>query len=507
MAGWAAQSLAAPLAASLILAAGACNERTRTSAPGPSVGPQLGSAGPGQRPDWLPADTPEQRRVLESSGSMAVRTAASPVYPALDRFAYATAPPFDPARLGTATQTVARWLEESPRLYVVASTNEEIANLVAQYGPPPPPEPDRWVRVTKKGNSYALAWATPGAKLKATVDEGNRALGAGNLGAASTAFRRAAEQAENVPALWIALAETLAAQRDDAGASQAARTALEIDARFPDAHRMMAEILARSGRTEPARVAIARALALYPASEKAWQSAGRIGRVLARPSPPTAFIGVGAGGAIHVVTDPAMGSVAYGACRALVRHEPSMRRDMLGFTEGVPYHPSVGEELFCLEAMLGAHRGNIDVSRPVKTQAPYPPARPAPADTSTAPTPTADPPTAGPPSAPPPNAPPPPRTSAPQFFVDPPPAGADAGPHAPAPTAAPPQAPVSPSPPTRRGDGNADQLLALAEQGMLDEYALFELIGAHRPEWLRVAPDDIHEAVVQYVMTHVVAPR
>lgn len=46
---------------------------------------------------------------------------------------------------------------------------------------------------------------------------------------------------------------------------------------------------------------------------------------------------------------------------------------------------------------------------------------------------------------------------------------------------------------------------SLAREGELSAYALFDVLGRRRPEWLRVAPDRIHRLVVRYVEKHVLA--
>lgn len=48
-------------------------------------------------------------------------------------------------------------------------------------------------------------------------------------------------------------------------------------------------------------------------------------------------------------------------------------------------------------------------------------------------------------------------------------------------------------------------LRSLAQAGALPAYALFDVIGPRRPEWLRVAPDRVHRLVVRYVEHHVLA--
>lgn len=55
-------------------------------------------------------------------------------------------------------------------------------------------------------------------------------------------------------------------------------------------------------------------------------------------------------------------------------------------------------------------------------------------------------------------------------------------------------------------DPTAELLIRLAQSKGLTSYAMFEIIGKQRPEWLRVAPQAVHEAIVGYVMTRVFGP-
>src|SRR6185503_271129 len=48
-------------------------------------------------------------------------------------------------------------------------------------------------------------------------------------------------------------------------------------------------------------------------------------------------------------------------------------------------------------------------------------------------------------------------------------------------------------------DANLEDLLALAHEEGLSGYAMFEILGQHRPERARVAPPDVHRAMVRYV--------
>lgn len=59
-----------------------------------------------------------------------------------------------------------------------------------------------------------------------------------------------------------------------------------------------------------------------------------------------------------------------------------------------------------------------------------------------------------------------------------------------------PEAPAAPDP-------TAELLIGLAGETGLTGYAMFEVLGQHRPEWLRVAPRPVHDAVLQYIMLRV----
>ncbi|MEO5730169.1 MAG: hypothetical protein ABI134_16660, partial [Byssovorax sp.] len=48
-------------------------------------------------------------------------------------------------------------------------------------------------------------------------------------------------------------------------------------------------------------------------------------------------------------------------------------------------------------------------------------------------------------------------------------------------------------------DANLEELLALAHEEGLSGYVMFEILGQHRPERARVAPPEVHRAMVRYV--------
>ena len=52
-------------------------------------------------------------------------------------------------------------------------------------------------------------------------------------------------------------------------------------------------------------------------------------------------------------------------------------------------------------------------------------------------------------------------------------------------------------------DPVAEMLVRLAAEKGLSSFAMFEVVGKHRPEWLRVAPQPVHDGVVDYIMNFV----
>jgi tetratricopeptide (TPR) repeat protein len=60
-----------------------------------------------------------------------------------------------------------------------------------------------------------------------------------------------------------------------------------------------------------------------------------------------------------------------------------------------------------------------------------------------------------------------------------------------------------PPPRPAPSDPSAEMLLRLAKDRGLASFALFEILGKRRPEWLRVAPKAVHEPLVRYVETNV----
>lgn len=431
----------ATLGLALLLAA--CSTSSRRPPPATVAAAGGSSATSAGRPGWLPAYDARQRALLRRPPASRVDARAEAIYPNIERFSYARPVQFDANRAKRAAADVEHRLHESPLLYVLERTEPVVANVVAQYGPPAPAEPDDWViaEPADERGRFALSWAVPNAAAKSAVDEANAHLAQGRLDAASDAFVRALKESPGVPALWVYLARTRAAARDDAGAREAIDRALAVAPRFPAAHRELAMLLARSGDRAGAAGAIARALAAHPTSEEAWKVARSVARVLPRPEPPAIFLDVGESGAIVVGSPEEPARRTYAMCRAAVRYEHDLRARVLGLPVSRGYHLSMGEELFCTEAMLGRYLYRDAL-------------------------------------------PPPPRAS--RLSAGGAPEGAAVAAGAP--------------------DPQLDQLHSIAERGHLAAYVLFDVIGKHRPEWLRVAPPELYESVVRYVSAVVLQP-
>jgi tetratricopeptide (TPR) repeat protein len=335
---------------------------------------------------------------------------ARPVYPRLDHFAYVSHVPFSEVRARQAARLVEDTTRASGRLYLLVPIDPRRANTIAQYGPLPPAEPDPWTCVEPDGTGHRLRRARPDRRARSEISASNRALAAGNLDEATRRLRRACRLNPDVPALWVALARLQLSQGRDRAATAALQRALRIDDRYFAAHLASAELLAWRGRQGAARRALARALALYPASQQAWDLAARLGPVSKRARAPRIFLDAGTSGAIVVGSSGGDASVTYALCRAAVRYEPRLREQVLLVPSDAPYRLSAGEELFCVEAMLGTY-----LSRRVDQ------------------------------------------------------------------------------------DASLQELLRLARRGMLADWVQFDVIGQHRPEWLRLSPPRQLDSVTHYV--------
>jgi tetratricopeptide (TPR) repeat protein len=398
--------------AALVLALlGACAACSETAQPARSPAPQTRVY---THPAWLPPYDAGQQALLAAVPRVAVDELAAPVYPDLERFTYEPSRPFVREQAKALAARIQQRLETSPRLYSLQLAEGSLANPIAQYGPPPPSEPDPWVRTVRTSDGYELAWARPGPGARQHVQAANRALAQNDPIAARDALQAAAQADPKVPGLWVALGRVHATARDDAAAEAAYLEALGIDERYFDAHLELALLYERRGAMADVRIAVSHALAIHPVSPRAREVARRLGQLQEGPRLPPVFIEVGRSGSIVVGTSGSAGARAYASCHAALRHEPSLRSELLGLPAEDPYHLSLAEERLCAEVLLVS---------------------------------------------------------------------------------------VDPQDPTERELGKV--LGDLAARGQLPAFVLFGGLGTHRPEWLRLAPDDLFSQVVDYVALHV----
>jgi tetratricopeptide (TPR) repeat protein len=287
----------------------------------------------------------------------AVRT-----YPDLGRFGYSPNRRMGDVREGLEfTKMVAEVLRDSPRFYVIGEASPELANLVAQYGPPSSPEPDGFQRVERGADQMGVLHAVDvSAAGRAAFERGVGLLNGDKATEAVAALRDARAASSQVPAVATALADALARAGDVDGAETAYRAALAIDVTYSTAHRGLAELLAKKGDVAGALGAIAEALAWYPPSPTTLASAERIsaglsGTTAPRVRPYAAFFEVDAVGAVHVAASGGDSGAMYASCRAVVRYEPELRSAIFRQPIGTPYYLSMAEEIVCLESAMGAY--------------------------------------------------------------------------------------------------------------------------------------------------------
>lgn len=400
--------------------------------PRPKAGPVAEGAVQVATPEWLPPYTPAQQALLRPV-TTPIQIPAQRIFPDLTRFGYA-----DDRRIEDLhesmkfTRMVAKVLQDSPRFYELEHAPAEVANLVAQYGPPGSDEADGWYVVRRDASGVgSLVQADLSAAARADYERGT-ALGLkGDLQGAVAAFTAAVTKSPGVPGLRVSLGETMAAAGDSAGARQALQGALEVDPTFSTAHRALAELSIKAGDLASARRQLAEALAYHPSSKKALAVADQVTFGAAssgknRVHPIEIFIDVDAVGAIHIAAPADNPSQMYAGCRAVMRWEPGVRSAIFKQPAYTPYYLSVTEEVVCLESAIGAYLFRIAAQQ----------------DQENAP-----------------------------------------------------------------GDPVMDELLDLAQTEGLSGYAMFEILGQHRPERARAAPPAVHQSMVRYVGKHVLGTQ
>ncbi len=465
----------------LLIAGGAlgCTKKSRGA----------GSAAPAQT-SWVPAYTGFGRALREAPPPVAVNQPTLPVYPKLDQVSFTPFIRFDPARAGRVLALMTQAIASSKALYVMHTLpGAEHANWVQQYGPAAAVEPDPWVSTApavRDTASLALVPATVPPTHHAKLGEANRALSERRLAEATQRFAALAVELD-LPALWITAAELALSERDVESAQRLIERALKRDPRSPDAHRVHATIRLARGDVDGGRRALATALALYPLSERSWQLAQAHFKPRERPATPPIWIDVGSTGAVLVASLPRPEHRAYARCRAALRYEPQLREDTLGLPP--PYRLSMGEELMCHEVLLAALHADASASSS---------AAPPGAGSSDS---SADDAGAAEPKEPkelPLLAEVSPEALRGVLKEDAPPPASEAAPGAPGASPAPP-ASSAPAGKVSQADSGALTLEELARAGQLGHHVLFEVIGRARPEWLRTAPLEHHEALVDYV--------
>src|SRR5690606_6343421 len=112
----------------------------------------------------------------------------------------------------------------------------DIANNVAQYGPPGADEPDAWMLAHKDGTGgVALSPVAPSKDAREAYDRGAALLRAGQSAEATSAFRVAVDESPRVPALRLALARSLE-RSAPTEAEQVYRNLLALDPTLASAH-------------------------------------------------------------------------------------------------------------------------------------------------------------------------------------------------------------------------------------------------------------------------------
>jgi len=340
----------------LALAASGCATQPKktTATPRPeATAPAAAASGP---PAWLPAYTPAQRALLKPV-DREIQTPAARVFPDLSRFWYANNRRLqDPADAVRFTRMVLTVLEESPRYYAVDKASPELANTIAQYGPPASTEPDGFKIVRRSSNDVGeLVTAEITAEAKTNASRGAELAKKGDFKGAADAYRAALSKSPSVPALRVDLADALAADDKADDAALAYQEAISTDPTFAPSYLGLAELAEKRGDVQAARKHLAEALAYHPNSNRGKALTERLAEKGHRVTPFAIFLDVDPAGAIHIATQDTSAAQFYGGCRAVMRYEPNVRSQIFEQPPDTPYYLSVVEEVVCHEAALGAY--------------------------------------------------------------------------------------------------------------------------------------------------------
>jgi tetratricopeptide (TPR) repeat protein len=262
----------------------------------------------------------------------------------------------DPRDAMRVTRMVAEIVERSPRYYAITDAKRDIANDVAQYGPPGNHEPNPWLVAHKDAEGrVALAIAPVTQEARDAYERGERALKEGRADEATTAFRSAVERSPHVPALRLALARSLQTTAPSE-AELAYRELLALDPTLSTAHVGLSELLVARGEPAAARVSLAHALAYHPRSREALALAAKLAASQPERVPPFAiFLDVDPAGAVRIGAPPTTAARMYAGCRAVMRYEPELRELLFGAAPDEPYFLSATEEMLCIESAIGAY--------------------------------------------------------------------------------------------------------------------------------------------------------
>lgn len=318
----------------------------------------------GELPAWLPPYSAEQEKLL-APGSAPVQVPAPRTFPNLARFGYAADRVLvDPREAVRVTQMVAEVVEKSPRQYALQDARPELANWVAQYGPPGEDEPDGWKIAAVDGVGEArLVPATYTADARSKFDEAVEKERAGDGPDAIALLDAANRESPDVPAIHVALAHALEASAPERAESEY-RRAVEVDPTLATAHTGLSALLSKRGDLTGARKELAHALAYHPKSTVALALAAAMTKgppKRARIEPFAVFLDVDAMGVIHVAAPPTPGARMYAGCRAIFRYEPELRASLFEMPQDEPYFLTAVEEMLCTESAIGAlliERGN-----------------------------------------------------------------------------------------------------------------------------------------------------
>lgn len=307
-------------------------------------------------PPWLPPYSAAQLAMLQP-GADPVLVRAERRFPETQTFLYAEDRVLDdPRDAMRITRMVAEIVERSPRYYAITDVRRDLANDVAQYGPPGNDEPNPWLVAHKDAEGQvALAVAPVSKEARAAYDRGTRAKREGRGPDATAAFRDAVTASPHVPALRLALAGSLE-ETAPAEAEVAYRALLSLDPTLSTAHVGLSRLLLRRGDVPGARASLAHALAYHPRSREAVALARELGATPAdRVAPFAIFLDVDAAGAVRIGAPPSTAARMYAGCRAVMRYEPELRELLFGVTPAEPYFLSATEEMLCIESAIGAY--------------------------------------------------------------------------------------------------------------------------------------------------------